>query len=277
MAVHAQIIPSIATGIARLKNAQSASLREKLGSIIRQRVSDSNNQKKLDAEAYVTEEVEKRLWSLCQTRIRSKPVMGPQAKSKTDKNTIEEPPSQIDVSPSVLLEHENALDVSDGINSNDALVDMEYYELMADQDPYIELPGEVLDDPDFPESHGLPHINEPYGVDDGELSSDDWTNNSEADYFYTDGHGNVYPVETHAVPEADEVGWLSTPQPVESGGFNHGEMEIYGDENVNQRYIMYHEVQQWCPTSGALQDAAGQAWPLSHLDEPLPFARPVGE
>jgi hypothetical protein len=154
---------------------------------------------------------------------------------------------------------------------------MEYYELMAGQDPYIELPGEVLDDPDFPESHGLPHINEPDGVDDSELSSDDWTDSSEADYFYTDGHGNVYPVETHAVPETDEVGWLSTPQLVESEGFNHGEMEIYGDENANQTYIMYHEVQQWCPASGALRDAAGQAWPLSHLDEPLPFARSVGE
>lgn len=281
MAVHAQIIPSIAAGIARLGNAQSMSLREKLDIVARHGLSNNSSQKQHDAEAYATGEVKKRLWSLCQTRIRAEPLIGLQARKKTDENMIEEPPSLPGIPPSVLLEHSNSLDRLDQFKHNDPLVDMGSYTLMTEHGLYSEMAEEVLNDPDFFETHGLPHSNESYETGDGELSSDDGTNGLEADYFYTDGHGNVYPVETRAVLEADEIEWPSTPQPLELEGFNHDaeEVELYADENTTQPFIMYHEVQQWPIASGVpvhTQDAAGQTWSRSGPDESLWFGRSAG-
>ncbi|KAK4132866.1 hypothetical protein BT67DRAFT_383879 [Trichocladium antarcticum] len=198
-------------------------------------------------------------------------------------------PSLIDIAPAVWnlqylqarISDCNSLDCLDQFKHNDSLVDMGSYTLMAEHGLYSEMAEEVLNDPAFFETHGWPHSNESYEMGDGELSSDDGTNGLEADYFYTDGHGNVYPVETRAVLEADEIEWPSTPQPLELFGFNHDaeEVELYADENTTQPFIMYHEVQQWPIASGVpvhTQDAAGQTWSRSGPDESLWFGRSAG-
>ncbi|KAM7200944.1 hypothetical protein V8F33_003610 [Rhypophila sp. PSN 637] len=63
---HAQMIPSLASSIARLGNSRSASLREKVGRLTGQQQ---------PAQDDIVDEVTQRLWRLCQTRIRARPVL----------------------------------------------------------------------------------------------------------------------------------------------------------------------------------------------------------
>ncbi|KAK0740916.1 hypothetical protein B0T18DRAFT_219806 [Schizothecium vesticola] len=71
---HARAIPAIASGIARLTNARSSRLREKvarLGFFGRQA---SNTIDQVHCGERVEEEIRGRLWSLCQTRIQAGPM-----------------------------------------------------------------------------------------------------------------------------------------------------------------------------------------------------------
>lgn len=235
MAAHAQIIPSIATGIARLRNAQSPTLREKLTMVTSQGPQINNGKKQLDAE----DEIKKRLWLLCRTRIQPEPIKGPQNQQKGDHNTSKGPSSQV---------HHSRPEPPDlqicEPNSNNVLGDMEYHGLNAGYDGYELFEEEVYDD-DFPEAY----VEELGEADYVEPPSDDWTNSSEGDYFYTDGHGNIYPVESHDALQADEVHWPPIEQLVEleeSGNEEVEDVVLYADENPNQTYIMYDEAQH-CP------------------------------
>jgi hypothetical protein len=259
MAVHAQVIPSISAGIARLRNARSASLREKVDNLTRRGTLAGGSQRLVDTEADATDEVKKRLWLLCQTRIRPEPIKGPCVTRKADQNAVERLPSQLALT-------EQGLGVStlyvDGLDDT-ALAVMESYDLVADHDPYVTLP-EVLPGSLHPEGGSALQPDE-FHVLEGGPSSDEWTHSSEGDYFYTDGQGNVYPVERQAVPEADQIECTLDPQFLNSNEFYHeneDELEEHWDGGANQTYIMYHEAQHWPPMHA--DNVPDQPFPLPH-------------
>lgn len=254
MSAHAQVIPSIAAGIARLKNAQSARLREKLDVLSRRETSGGDSEKALDSETEDTHEVKKRLWSLCQTRIRPDRNKQHSIRGRADENTMKQLPSQV-----VLAAQEETSTYYFTESNNDAPVTVEDYELVAEHNPSAVLP-EISVGPN-------------YLSEDEEPPSEDWTHSSEGDYFYTDGQGNVYPIEREGLVEDDNAAWISAPQ-IASSEFSHEEeaMEEGRDGNANESYIMYHEVQHWSPAPGSHihpADVAGPFQTLSPLDAPF--------
>jgi hypothetical protein len=130
------------------------------------------------------------------------------------------------------------------------LVAMENYDLVADHDQYPMFP-ELLPGPDYPEIEALAQVGESYMSEDEQPAPDEWTHSSEGDYFYTDGQGNVYPIEREAVSEDDQMDWPSTPQLVGADGSSQQpdeETEEYWIGGANRTYIMYHE--DWSPDPG---------------------------
>ena len=201
-----------------------------------------------DTEVDATDEVKKRLWLMCQTHIRPEPIKGPCVPRKADQNAVERLPPRLDLAeqgPGVPMLY---IDGSD----DTALSVMGSYDLVADDDPYVTLP-EVLPGPVYPEAGSPLQPGELHVLEQGGASSDEWTHSSEGDYFYTDGQGNVYPVERQAVPRADQFEWTSDPQLPDSNEFYHedeDEREEYWEGGAKQTYIMYHEAQQWTPVAG---------------------------
>jgi len=153
--------------------------------------------------------------------------------------------------------------------NTDALGIVEGYQLVQDHDPFAVLP-EILAETNNPEIHGLLQAGNPDMSEDEEPPSEEWIQSSEGDYFYTDGQGNVYPIEREGTMEDDNVGWPSTPQ-LSSSEFSHeGEVvDEARDGDANESYIMYHEVQHWSPAPGIgihPVDVAGPFPALSPLD-----------
>jgi hypothetical protein len=222
---------------------------------------DDDGQKPVDADAETMDEVKKRLWALCQTRIRPEPIKAPFVKRNLD---AEQPPSQRVLGGQEL---ETPSWYIDDFGSGGLIV--EDFELAADHDPYDALP-EVLDDPDHLELGDLLQV-EPYMSEDAEFPPDEWTGSSEGDYFYTDGQGNVYPIERQAAPEDDQVDWPSTPQLLNSEGLDHTvdeNQEEDWDGGGHQTYIMYDEMQHWPPTPGVhIHARDDQPYQLPHPDD----------
>ncbi|KAK1761403.1 hypothetical protein QBC47DRAFT_428862 [Echria macrotheca] len=71
MAVHAQVIPVLARGMSRLAHARSATLREK---VARLGMESANRYEPCGVGDDIQNEARKRLWLLCQTRIRASPM-----------------------------------------------------------------------------------------------------------------------------------------------------------------------------------------------------------
>jgi hypothetical protein len=219
-------------------------------------------------EADATDEVKKRLWLMCQTHIRPEPIKGPCVPRKVDQNAVERLPSQL-----ALAEQGSGLSTLyvDGLDDT-ALSVMESYDLAADDDPYDTL-LEVLPGPVYPEAGSPLQPGELQILEQGGPPSDEWTQSSEGDYFYTDGQGNVYPVERQAVLRADQIEWTSDPQLPDSNGFYHedeGELEEDWDGGAKQTYIMYHDAQHWPPVAWAhmrAEDVLDQALPLPYPDD----------
>lgn len=272
MSAHAQTIPSIASGIVRLRNAQSASLREKVDKITGRRTVATNSQQHLGEEAHATDEVEKRLWTLCQTRIRPETAKGSHTKKKTEETPAEDLPSQIHLAESEPSEDEELLNDIDDLLHSGALLDIEHHMLLSARTSNSELHEEAFCDTQSLDEPVFPCANEMLSIDDGQLPLDDWTASSEGDYFYTDGHGNIYPVGRSDTLEASEVEWPSDTRLTEPDGFGHEieeELQLQVDENANGRYIMYNEVQYRVPDPGTpdlVLGAAGQSFLRSHLD-----------
>lgn len=268
MVVHAQVIPSISAGIARLRNARSTRLREKVAILARRRTLGEGDQISVDTEEDITDELKKRLWLLCQTRIRPEPSKGPCFTRKAAEDAVKQPPSQLALAEQGLIVPPYYID---DLDDND-LVDTESYDLMVDYDSYATLP-EVLPGPIHPEIGSPLQAGESRMLDDGEPSTDQWTHSSEGDYFYTDGQGNVYPIERQTGPEADQIDWPSDPQLGGSGEFYHedeDELEEHWDRSANQAYIMYHEAQHWPPAAGVhmhSEDVPDQPFPLPQPDD----------
>jgi hypothetical protein len=72
---HARAIPAISSGIARLANARSSLLREKVARLGLSGGPASNNINEVSCGERVEEEIRRRLWSLCQTRIQADPMV----------------------------------------------------------------------------------------------------------------------------------------------------------------------------------------------------------
>ncbi len=268
MSVHAQAIPSIATGISRLKNAHSASLREKLNILDRKGTRGNGNQQPKDPEPGDNDEISRRLWLLCQTRIRPEPIKGHQIRRKAIRNTIDQPPSKLVPAgqDDDILPH-----YPDDFN-NDAFVLAEDYDMGTSYDSYPGLPKAPIWPDDIETAVPL-QASESGWSEDEKPPSDEWTHSSEGDYFYADGQGNVYPVEKHEVPEDENAGWSPTSQFTGSERFDCEENEDEQgpwDEGANEGYIMYHEVQHWPSAPGAhihAVDGAGQFTLLPSLDD----------
>lgn len=238
MTAHAQIIPTIATGIARLKNAQSASLREKLDAINRTATKSNNNGDEFSPEASTSDEIKKRLWLLCQTGIRPEPVKRQNAGRKPSGDYTAERSSQRDVAGPE-LEH------TDDLHSN-ALMEGDYQVILG-HNPYAGHQQEFCA-PQLPGTYGCLRADEPCGAEEGQQSSEDCTDGSEADYFYADGHGNIYRIERPDAPDSEQFSCPSNRPFAENDGHSDGgeqETVAYGDEDANETYIMYHEVQDW--------------------------------
>lgn len=272
MAVHAQVIPPIAAGIARLTNAQSASLREKLSRLtLRALPDDQVSQKPCDAEVDTTLKVKMRLWFLCQTRIRPQTLkawpaklggeddMGLKSRTGTGRELVE-------FNTSTYTHYTND-------TASIALVAAEHY------DPLMDLSSvspEPASEQMLPATTGLLQPSEVYHPleDEGLQLAHQWADSSEGDYFYADGQGNVYTLGTHAIQDADhaaEPEWPSTPQPI-SSDVNDG-ADVPWDDVTNAGYIMHHEVQGWPPVPGPHADpenAADQPWVLPASDD-APF------
>ncbi|EAQ86625.1 hypothetical protein CHGG_07878 [Chaetomium globosum CBS 148.51] len=238
MSVHAQVIPSIAAGIARLKNARSASLRDKVDNLTRQTTIGNDGQMLADSVNEVTDEIEKRLWLLCQTRIQPEPIKRPFTAKQGDENRAKKVRRQLEyVRPE--LEIPTTYVDEDGSGTFAA---MEGYSLEPDCDPYVAFPGF------FPEAAHLGidavlQADESYIPAEGVSPPDDWTHSSEGDYFYTDGQGNVYPIEREN-SEDDQIDWPPVPQLVDSDGYGQQQDEEwkgYWGQGANQAYIMPHE------------------------------------
>lgn len=171
-----------------------------------------------------------------------------------DESTIKQLPSQVVLAA---LE-ETSTEYFNNFN-NGALVTVDDYELVAEHNPSAALPEVSVG----------PH----YLSEDEEPPSEEGTHSSEGDYFYTDGQGNVYPIEREGLVEDGNAAWPSTPQ-LASSEFSHGEevREERRDGNANESYIMYHEVQHWSPAPGSHihpADVSGPFQTLSPLDAPF--------
>ncbi|KAK1832187.1 hypothetical protein QBC39DRAFT_433513 [Podospora conica] len=71
---HARAIPAIASGVARLANARSSQLREKVARLGLSGGPASEAADRVDCGEGVEEETRGRLWSLCQTKIQADPM-----------------------------------------------------------------------------------------------------------------------------------------------------------------------------------------------------------
>ncbi|KXX82043.1 hypothetical protein MMYC01_200944 [Madurella mycetomatis] len=236
MTAHAQIIPTIAAGIARQRNAQSASLREKLDSINRTATKSNNNEDEFNPEASTACEIKKRLWLLCQTGIRPQPVKRQNTGRRPEEGRTAEHSSQRDVAGPE-LEH------TDGFHSN-APKESDYQVILGHNlHPNHQ---QEFCDPQLPGAYDCLRADEPCGAEESQQSSEDCTDGSETDYFYADGHGNLYRIERPNAPDSEQFRCPSNRFFAENASHSDDggqEMVVYGNEDANETYIMYHEVQ----------------------------------
>ncbi|KAL2185144.1 hypothetical protein L209DRAFT_691579 [Thermothelomyces heterothallicus CBS 203.75] len=232
--VRSQLIPSIAAGIGRLRNAHSATLRRKLDNLARPLTPAKNDQELAGSRSDVTDEVRQRLWLLCQTRIRAGLVRRPFATRQAERNTVEQPRVHLGLAGT---RWENT-----PIHETDVgyLPTTEHHDLAES----FGLSGglsEVLFEPAVPEIGVLEETSDSYALEDGVPSSDNLTLSSEGDYFYTDGQGNVYPIAREAVAEDGQTEWLSTQltDPYDFSQTQGEELEEHWLGNPGQTFIMY--------------------------------------
>lgn len=274
MTAHASIVPSIVSGIMRLSNAQSSILRQKL-----ERLASCEGRAK-DGHADVTDSSEgiiRRLWLLCQTRIRGD-IRVPQPRKRPDsKRMATQPqlrPVQTDTSSTNNSEHS---DVSD----DESVIELGINDRLPDNSPLVEAPQPLLEGFDLSQAYEL--MNEEIQESawrDHDLAMNDWISSSEGDYFYADGLGNVIPVEKHTALKKDEISWADDEieheepygQP-DIGIFAHGDNEIDLDENEDQAYIMYDE-QNWFLAHEAPYQDQDQG-PSFHPLPPQPYDDPL--
>ncbi|KAL1839616.1 hypothetical protein VTJ49DRAFT_1319 [Mycothermus thermophilus] len=273
MSIHARVIPSISSGIARLCHARSASLRAKLEALRSRHSRDDGSQLSSSTERpSLGNEVQRRLWRICQTRIPPDTAKGPSVPTKAKQRTTGQPESL-----HFFTEHDwgQLPHHFDGF-SEYHLVAGEYG-TFADDEQELNLP-ESLSSTIYANQN---HIQE----DEASILEDEGPSegmqSSEGDYFYTDGQGNVYEIDKPAVHEDESVAeWPSTPQlgfdvleqeDVEDFEEEFEEFEE-SDDGAEETYIMYDEVEHWAPIQGA---QFPQENTLTHSFPPPSFPYPT--
>ncbi|KAK4190018.1 hypothetical protein QBC35DRAFT_544117 [Podospora australis] len=272
MAAHAKIIPTISSGIARLKNARSARLREKLDRFAgRQSFGDSHPQR-LKQDDYTQNDINERLWLQCQTTIREDPSKRPNAQGEQDRPP-EKRPKQFEYSGWELAEYSPQPTYADDDDANDLsweehnrYHDLESAEshysgvdryqhdeethavIIAYDDGHDELTNEMLAEVDNEDTGSHLPTYVPFEELEDEPSAVEITDSSEGDYFYTDGYGNIIPFHEPPMSYQEEPGWeqrLQQAGSLEHEDHEYRQMDELEDEELEQRYIMYHEMQHW--------------------------------
>lgn len=225
MTAHAQTIPAIANGIARLRNARSATLREKVGRLLGAEAEavSSTLGHPYDPEDGTRKEVEKRLWSLCQTSIHVEPIVkinkrkakvdgeapaDTQAEERmeaftrlTDDGWVNHPPS---------FGHDYPFGHFDQGTDTETETDtdaVEYgYQYQLGNVALFEDHAEWLsEDHSEEETYGEREVDFE-GDDDGEdMELDELQPSSEGDYVYADGFGRLHPIPRHQALQACQI------------------------------------------------------------------------
>ncbi|KAK4180331.1 hypothetical protein QBC36DRAFT_356274 [Triangularia setosa] len=207
MAVHAQMIPSLASSIARLKHSRSFSLRKKVESLMPGYM-DSEIR---DNEDEIEGEIRKRLWLRCQTGIRPDPIK----KNNTAQTKLEEA-SQEETSQGQLGGLGFVEEKYDHPGREDALIrrpfiNLHDYATTANQIAHCyDMPEGIYDGEDdngcdndnsSSETGSLPPCS---SSDIAAIHSDNWQGSSEAEYFYIDSQGNVITLQHDSETEESE-------------------------------------------------------------------------
>ncbi|KAK0705321.1 hypothetical protein B0H67DRAFT_380205 [Lasiosphaeris hirsuta] len=226
---HARIIPIIANGMARLTNARSASLREKLDKFTRTRA--PNNPKEGAGEDNLTrDEVKKTLWSLCQTGVRADPISKDskrkkQKLTKTQEQVPIEDPHHTGFELGEFGEaHVSSYQRDIGI---DVLVDNGLYSQMAGHDPFSDVSRETSA---LVVHEEIAEFGNSRGVSQDECTQDDpkHTDMLEWRSFY-----ELTPYD----PYTDISSWQYQDGTTWEGGFREGDdefLECVGDETHSE-------------------------------------------
>ncbi|KAL0470683.1 hypothetical protein QR685DRAFT_261364 [Neurospora intermedia] len=214
MAAHAQTIPAIANGLARLRSARSAMLRDKVNKLRGAGAEDEAISSTLshsdDLEDGIGKEVEKRLWSLCQTSIHVKPA------SKTGKRKAKgNGDAPADTQEEEILEGFTQLTDDGWVNHHPSLThDYHPFDLLeqgantnTDMDTHTDVVEydyqyqfeivALLGDHSEEETYGDDRVEEWYDVEGEDMALDELQPSSEGDYVYADGLGRLHPISRH--------------------------------------------------------------------------------
>ncbi|KAK3315020.1 hypothetical protein B0H66DRAFT_605937 [Apodospora peruviana] len=214
MTAHAQLIPSIANRIARLKNARSSSLRQKverLASLGAPKNASTEPDNPDNSDDGVRSVVSKRLWKLCQTGIKAEPIF----KTRSGTGVASQPVMQ---QQSTGSGPDLDFEFTEFEETTFPQWDV-YTDFVIPEDPFQKLwqhghmfGSEVALDGDDEFLEYEPYCTkeeEDYDMVSSDLRTDE---NAESDYFYADGYGNVYPVEREeALLRSAELEWPSSP------------------------------------------------------------------
>lgn len=258
MTAHAQTIPAIANGLARLRSARSAMLRDKVNKLLGAGAEDEAISSTLshsdDLEDGIGKEVEKRLWSLCQTSIHVKPASktgkrkakgNGDAPADTQEEEILEgftqltgdgwvnhhPPLTHDYHPFDLFEQ--------GANTNtdmDTDTDAVEYDYQC-QFGIVALLGDHSEE----ETYGEDGVEEWYDVEGEDMTLDELQPSSEGDYVYADGLGRLHPISRH---QAFQIRLVGGPT-LTSNELHFEEMEDDDDEELGDPEEYLGEYLEW--------------------------------
>ncbi|CCC07482.1 hypothetical protein SMACR_02486 [Sordaria macrospora] len=227
MTAHAKTIPAISNGIARLRNARSATLREKVNRLLGAEAVSSTPSHPDNLEDGIRKEVEKRLWLLCQTSIRVEPIV------KNSKRKVKgdgEVPA--DTLEEEILEKFTQLTEDGWANHHHSFLAYDYpfdlFEEGTDTDMETDTDAveyeyqyelgnaTLLEDGEgwLSEDHTE---EETYGESELDLGNDDREvmalyephPSSEGDYVYADGLGNLHPIPRHQAIQAGQIDGLA--------------------------------------------------------------------
>ncbi|KAK3951055.1 hypothetical protein QBC32DRAFT_393383 [Pseudoneurospora amorphoporcata] len=227
MTVHAQTIPTIANGMARLRNARSATLRAKVNKLLGAEAVSSTTSHPDDYEDGIRKEVEKRLWSLCQTSIHVEPtVKTSKRKAKADGEALADTQAEEMLDEFTQLtedgwvnHHHSSLahdypfglfeegTDSDTETDTDA-VEYEYQYELGNAALLEDREGWLSEDHSEEETYGENEID--LGDADGEVMAlYEPQPSSEGDYVYADALGNLHPIPRHQAIQAGQIDYLA--------------------------------------------------------------------
>lgn len=236
MAVHASIIPTIASGLSRLANARSGSLRDKLEKLAQRGVIEGSQ--KPEAGEKAREEIKKRLWLSCQTKIRMDPTKRLSTQRRINGRHTRPDPAEWEMTKQCeLASHMNE-------SKPNAFVDVAYHGDMREAYPFAGSDDELLD---LPDANNIYQMMEPESErSNDEPAYDEPTGSSEGEYFYIDSEGNLIPVEENieiTEDEEEQEEWRSS-YPVDDCRA-HDQLgdddQRYINNDVGQGYLSYGE------------------------------------